>query len=226
MVTRSAQADEDALKVQQCVEGNPEALTFLQNKYYLLLRSLLVARGANLAEAEDLLADLWGDCVAGPEERPSLLEKYSDKCPVKAWLVTVATHRLLDFKRRQKLRNGGRVQNQLKSVGSFSAPVATPPMAAEGALVQLLQESLQHAFSYCAAGELLMLRLVYLHGLRQREIGRMWGWHESKVSRCLSRAMRQIEANTLQRIKQTDPWLELTWQDFLDLCHTRQIGFL
>ena len=46
------------------------------------------------------------------------------------------------------------------------------------------------------------------------------------VSRLLSRAMEQIESDTLGELKKRDAWLELTWQDFLDLCQTHQIGFL
>ena len=71
-----------------------------------------------------------------------------------------------------------------------------------------------------------MLRLVYLHGISQREVCRMWGWNEAKVSRHLSAAMETIEAETLLRLRQKDPWLKLTWQDFVDLCETHQIGFL
>jgi len=44
----------------------------------------------------------------------------------------------------------------------------------------------------------------------------MLGWGEWKVSRFLSQAMAQIEKETLRMLKQRDPWLELTWQDFVD----------
>jgi hypothetical protein len=73
---------------------------------------------------------------------------------------------------------------------------------------------------------MLMLRLVYLNTLTQREVGRMWGWHESKVSRCLTQAMTDIQATTLSEIKRRDPWLDLAWEDFVELCESHQIGFL
>ncbi len=38
--------------------------------------------------------------------------------------------------------------------------------------------------------------------------------------------MQQIEKETLQRLKAKDPWLDLTWQDFLELCETHRVGFL
>ena len=71
-----------------------------------------------------------------------------------------------------------------------------------------------------------MLRLVYLHGLSQREVARLWSCHESKVSRFLSQALADIQRNTLQETRRQDLWLDLSWQDFLDLCQTQQIGFL
>ena len=62
---------------------------------------------------------------------------------------------------------------------------------------------------------MVLLRLVYLHDLTQREIVRMLGWSESKVSRFLARAMKEIETHTLKELKKRDPWLELSWQDFV-----------
>jgi hypothetical protein len=56
-------------------------------------------------------------------------------------------------------------------------------------------------------------------------VGRLLGCSEAKVSRTLSQAMSEIEFNTLRHLKTKDAWLELTWQDFLDLCETHQTGF-
>jgi hypothetical protein len=65
-----------------------------------------------------------------------------------------------------------------------------------------------------------------LHELSQREIVQMLGWSESKVSRFLSKAMAEIEKHTLAEVKKRDSWLELGWQDFVELCETHQIGFM
>jgi RNA polymerase sigma factor (sigma-70 family) len=209
-----------------------EALSALRLQHHSGLRNALVARGASAVEAEDLLADLWGDCVRRSEAEPCLLDKYSGKCPVQAWLLTVATHRLLDLKRRQKHRG--------QMPGEDAAPNAaierwpgelavtdTPATAlADTSLVVLLRESLRAAFARCPADALLMLRLVFLNGLSQREVGRMWGWHESKVSRVLSQAMTEIEELTLAEIRRRDPWLQLAWADLVELCASQQVGFL
>lgn len=211
-------------QVHRCREGDPAALATLREAHHSILFNILRARGASLNETEELLADLWGDCVPANGDRPSLLDKFSGKCPVQGWLATVATRRWIDLKRKQ-YRHGDNVRpdDDHASLETFSI-TALP--GSEDVLVDLLRDSLLAAFAARPKADLLMLRLVYLHGLSQREIMRMWNWSESKVSRKLSQTMQRIEQDTIQNLKQRDSWLELTWQDFVDLCETHRIGFL
>lgn len=208
-------------------EAEREALSALRHQYHSALVTALVARGASPTEAEDLLADLWGDCVNRGDDQPSLLQKFSGKCPVQSWLLTVATHRLLDLKRRQRHRGELANDDRARADDFDRLPAAMgASVGAEGMLLDLLRESLRSAFARCSAETLLMLRLVYLNGLNQREIARMWGWHETKVSRALSQAMTQLETITLQEVRQRDPWLQIDWPDFLELCESHQLGFI
>jgi RNA polymerase sigma factor (sigma-70 family) len=219
------QADAERAQVLKCQHGDSESLAQLRGRHNPTLRQILCARGATPTEADDLLADLWADCVPGEDDRPSLLQKFNGKCSLQGWLATVATRRWIDLKRRQTRR----VDIPPPIDGSTNFFERVPDSGASGRddiLVSLLRESLKSAFALCPAQSLLMLRLVYVHGLTQREVMRMWGWTESKVSRALSQAMRDIETNTLQHLKQADRWLELTWQDFTDLCETHQLSFL
>jgi RNA polymerase sigma factor (sigma-70 family) len=223
----SAERDQVRLQVPERLQDDPDLLPRLRSDYHSVLLNTLIARGASATEAEELLADLWGDCVGRREDRPSLLEKFSGKCPLRNWLTTVATHRLVDLKRRQKHRGElSRNDPDDQQRDPFEQLPAGVAVRSEAGLVDLLKESLQAAFAKSPPDALLMLRLIYLNGLSQREVGRMWGWHESKVSRCLSQAMTAIETHTLRELKQRDAWLELAWQDFLELCESHQIGFL
>jgi len=228
----SAEQDEVRFRVPECFQGDSERVATLRKEYHSLLLSTLIARGATLMEAEDLLADLWGDCIGRQDTDGSgLLHKFSGKCPIQNWLITVATNRLLDWKRRQRHRGelphreeeGSRERSPHHAFEQLPAPCS--PQSETG-LVELLKGSLQAALAQCSPQAMLMLRLVYLNGLSQREVGRMWGWHESKVSRCVTQAMADIEDRTLREIKERDPWLELAWADFLVLCESNQIGFL
>jgi hypothetical protein len=44
-----------------------------------------------------------------------------------------------------------------------------------------------------------------------------------QVSRFFSRTMKEVETHTLAEVKKRDPWLELTWQDFVELCETHEV---
>ena len=216
----------ERLRVHRCQQGDPAALAELRGLHHPSLVGILRARGATVDETEELLADLWGDCVPKHDDQPALLDKFSGKCSMQAWLATVATRRWIDLKRRQARRG----ENTQPRDGEENNPLEHLPSHAsterDDVLVGLLSDSLRAAFAACAPVDLLMLRLVYLHGVSQRELMRMWGWSESKVSRQLTRAMEQIEQSTLEHLRQKDPWLALTWQDFVDLCETHRIGFL
>lgn len=220
------QVNEERVRLLKVQQGDMQALADLRGAHHESLRQILRARGATPTETDDLLADLWADCVPGTDDRPSLLEKFSGKCSLQGWLATVATRRWIDLKRRQGRRIDVAPQTPDSGTGFFERVPARASENQDNVLVDLLRRSLEAAFAACPRQTLLMLRLVYVHGLTQREIMRMWGWSESKVSRALSQAMDEIQTNTLRHIKEADSWLELTWQDFIDLCETHQLGFL
>ncbi len=227
MSLQPGQLDDERLQVKKCQHGDADALAGLRDKCHSGLTNILLSRGASRTETEDVLADLWADCVPGADDRPPLLEKFSGKCSLLGWLATVATRRWIDLKRKQARRvevgQSGADPSEGSPLDRLPSPVSPER---DDVLVDLLRESLQAAFVQCPPDAMVLLRLRYLHGVSQRELVRMLGWHESKVSRALSHAMEQIEANTLRELKRRDPLLELTWQDFLDLCQTEQIGFL
>lgn len=223
------QQNEDILRARRCLQGDASTLEELRSRMDGSLRGILRSRGATETEAEDVLADLWGDCVGEGEDHPALLEKYSGKCPLQAWLALVATNRWYDAKRR-----GARMQ-PFSEPGSRddTAPTSLEHIkgeqneaGSEEAIVELLRDSLRTAFTQCAPRDLVLLRLVFMHGLSQREVARALHWNESKVSRVLSHAMEGIASRALGAVKARDPWLDLSWEDFVELCQTRQIGFL
>ena len=92
------------LLVGRCRLGDAEALTSVRDAFNEPLRGILLARGASPTEAEDLIADLWADCVPGREDQVSLLEKFSGRCSFLGWLATVLTNRWIDLKRKEQRR--------------------------------------------------------------------------------------------------------------------------
>jgi RNA polymerase sigma factor (sigma-70 family) len=223
----SEQEHEERSLVERCQDGDREALSELRERNNASLRNILIARGASGSEAEEILAEVWAKCVPGGEQHPSLLEKFNGNSRVQNWLARVATNRWLDGKRQDKFRGEPPVTADAGSRTEFFYRVpATPKEDVDSTLVALLRDSLKAAFTACQPEALILLRLVYLHDVTQREVMRMVGWSESKVSRTLSQALGQLRTETLKQLKQREPMLTLTWQDFQDLCESDAGGFL
>jgi RNA polymerase sigma factor (sigma-70 family) len=226
MASEGSSKSNDWQLVQSYLRGDTDVLASIRNQYQDILVHTLSARGATPSEAEELVANLWDDCVHRNDDQPCLLEKFSGRCGLQSWLLTVATNRLIDFKRRQSFQKDlTHVDDEGVSHNYFDHLPAPDEHTSDSSLVDLLRECLRKAFALCSGEELLMLRLVYLHGVTQREVGRMMGWHETKVSRHLTDAMTKIETQTLRSVREQDPWLKLSWEDFQRLCETQQIGF-
>lgn len=212
--------EQDLAFVQQVLAGDAAAAAELRRRYHGKLVGVLRARGANQTEAEDLVADLWTDCFGARTNRPTLLTKYQGRCALESWLLTVATHRLVDLKRRQSFRVEVPASSPDSPEDFFDRRPQPEQAKSEKHLLQLLRGAIQQAFATQEAEPILMLKLVHLHQLSQREIARMWGWHESKVSRTLEVTRQNVARVILTELKKVDPWLELRWEDFVELCAT------
>lgn len=186
------------------------------------LEAILKRRGASATEARDLIGDLWADCFDTSGKSGSLLDRYTGKGPLEGFLTRTALNRLIDLKRRQRFQ--GSLPQQLSNesrqpADAFdSLPGDSGTAENDDALVALLREALMKAFAQCDPEKLVILRLVNMHGLDQATVGHMWGWSQSKISRAISTLMDDIREHTIAEIRRQDPWLELKWEDFIDLC--------
>jgi RNA polymerase sigma factor (sigma-70 family) len=204
--------------VQRVLAIEPSAAKELRSRYHGKLVGVLRARGANQTEAEDLVADLWTDCFAARENRPTLLNKYQGRCALESWLLTVATHRLVDLKRRQSFRVEVPGSTADSPDDFFDRRAQPEKPTSEKPLLNLLRQAIQTAFAKQEPEAVLMMKLVHLHQISQRELARMWGWHESKISRTLDVTRQNVARIILAELKKVDPWLELRWDDFVELC--------
>ena len=157
---------EDKQLAEACLAQEPDALEDLRRLHLQPLRGILLNRGANSTEAEDLIGGLWADCTVGRGDRAPLLERFNGKCALHNWLATVATHLLYDQLRRKKFHAEitprspeERVEEVLERLGAL---MENP---SESDLTRLLLGSLESAFSACPPEEHLMIRLLYFHGI-------------------------------------------------------------
>jgi DNA-directed RNA polymerase specialized sigma24 family protein len=98
MSSQMSHPDNESSLVARCRQGDPDALGELWEIYNGSLLEMLLSRGAERTEAEDVLADLWAACIPGWDDRPSILKKFSGKCPLQGWLENLATIRWVDRK--------------------------------------------------------------------------------------------------------------------------------
>jgi hypothetical protein len=95
MFSQMSQPDAESSLVARCLQGDVDALAELREKNHGSLLGILLSRwGMNRTKAEDLLADLWGDCVPGNDDRPSILQQFSGECSLQSWLSIMVTRNL------------------------------------------------------------------------------------------------------------------------------------
>lgn len=218
-----AEQHNDCALVAAALKGDPAACAEISNdETTRWLQSVLIKRGASGTEASDITADLLADCFGAKEGKPPLLEKYNGKGKLRAFLTRAAINRLIDLKRHQKF------EGQLPEHHRESAPTDEFDMLAgedsaepeQDHVVNLIRDALLHAFSKCDPLNLVLMRLVVVHGVRQDLVGELFGWSQSKVSRAISSVMSTIKDETMAEIQRADPWLDLEWDDFLSLCRS------
>ena len=196
---------------RQCLDGDVVAFTRMQALYTGELETFLLGAGATKSETDELLTSLWTDCITG---KPLFL-RYRGTAPLIAWLKTVVMNdSLVDRRRRQSVEKSA--SDQLSGLGGNIAH--RRERTADAPLFGIMRRALTNAFSTCPAEAVVMLQLVHLYGLTQREVCAIWGYTESKVSRKLAAAMQHIAQETMKAIGNADAWLEIQWEDFLDFC--------
>ncbi len=182
----------------------------------------LVHRGAEAAEAEELVGQLWADCLVGEQGRPAALSRYQGSAALLTWLNSVVFNRLIS--RRRKAASWSKIveADGAAALSDESAQPAadTPEKGAEPPLLEILRVAVQTAFGECPPEDFVMLQLVHRDGLRMAELAKIFNCSEATISRKIERAASELAAATLAHVKAADRWIELGWDDFLELCRT------
>lgn len=215
---------------ERCLGQDGEAISDLQRQYRGLLIAYLMRSGATNSDAREIVENLWADCAVGDSLRPARFEKYHAQCPLQVWLKSIALNALIDRKRRESrfraIEAGIVAAGGDAPCGVALSPAAMDERLTDAPLLEIMKTALLAAMGKCPAQSYVMLQLVHLNGLTQREVAHMWGWHESKVSRTLDAAKELIATETLRAIKATDPWIELGWDDFVELCRCGDLALV
>ncbi len=183
------------------------------------LAAAILARGATPAEAHDLLNDLIGDCFGGVRTKGGLhrlLRRYNGGCPLPAFFRRIAINRLISLKRASRPM----VALDDDEDGCHELPGREGPLAGLGddALIALLRDAITRARARVDPEKLVLVRLMVAYGVSQRRLGSLLGWHETKVSRVKTELLAELRMRIMEELRLADPWLELEWEDFMELC--------
>ncbi len=182
----------------------------------------MIGAGASREEAEEAVDSLWADCVAPRGDRPAKLRNYNGNCALQTWLNRIALNQWLNYKRWQQRWNtliperivgGGEDDRRSQWASVRSAELAT-----ESSLLEMMREAVQAAFTQCPPEDFVLLQLHHADDLRVVELARIFDCGIGTISRRLRTAADGISTATIAHIRRTDPWLELQWEDFLELC--------
>jgi RNA polymerase sigma factor (sigma-70 family) len=215
---------EDLDLVDRAMDGDAVAVREFQDTYRPMLERVLVSRGVDRVQAEDLVADIVAECFGAGKSgqtRP-LLEKFEGRSSLSTWMIRTTWNRWLDLKRRDKFRgelpsyddDGERSGDRFDRI----AGVDPDENVLDSDLSELMGRAIREAFDSLGPEVLLMLKLSYLHGISQSVIARMWQCDQTRVSRTLTAARQQVAAETMRRIRESDASIQLEWEDFQKLC--------
>jgi len=207
---------DDFLFAQRCLEGERDAILEFQQIYRPILIAFLRQTGASEIEATEVTDSLWADLlIERPNNRPRLAT-YGGKAALKTWLRPLVLNRLIALKRakkyREEIEEGGLDLEQLKDING-----AVRRLEAELPLIELMKDALETGFRECSSEHFVLLHLKHMDGLHFEELARMFGRSPSSVERDVKKAIVRVRKATLDRAKALDKWLELTWEDFVDL---------
>jgi len=218
----TATHDLDVDFVQRCLEGEPCAVKELRAIYSPPLKGFLLCHDASEIEADEMLAALWSDCLVGSDSVPPLLQRYSGTSPLHVWLQAVLFNRWVSNVRRSRAQNTA-IHSYDASVGMGLELGCLVDMTLDTAVMETVETAVRAALSACKAEEIVLLQLVHMHEITRRELSILLGVHESQLSRKIKGTEKKVANLTLHKIKELDPLLELTWEDFLQACESTNL---
>jgi RNA polymerase sigma factor (sigma-70 family) len=208
----------------QCLDGELDAIARLQREFAGSVTAYLISKGAHSGEASEVVGSLWADLLVPSEIRGPRLARYDGSCALKTWLNTVALNKLLTRKRTERrwqtlipARIGA---DSDESGGEDEGWGATSDETFEAPLIEIMRIAIETAFSSCKPEDFVLLQLRHCDGLKGAELAVMFGCHETAISRRIQSAEDGIAAATLRQVHEKDPWLELKWEDFMELCRS------
>lgn len=212
---------------QRCLDQDAEAILWLRGHLTTVVAACLMRSGAQPAEALQLCENLLADLVMPMGKRRPRLVCYTGRCSLATWLHTVALNERVDRKRKEE-RWRTLIPASLNPSAMETGEECEPSWLSdpdeeesrEAPLLELMRKAIEAAFLSCAPEDFVLLQLVHCDGLLRKELAVMFRCDPSRITERLAKAQEGIARTTLRHLHASDPWLELKWDDFTELCRT------
>jgi len=218
------ECERDLLLVQSALSGSDSAaeeIRLTARRVACIVESDWRDDSSTRAKSSEIVADLLADCFGATQRNgraSRLLELYGGRAPLQAWLLICARSRVSNWRRSLRFRLTTSL-SQLEENGEEpcdDGELLRP--ADDEAVHELLKLALQKAFETLGAEQIVLIRLVYLHGVARERLAALWEIHPSNVGRRISDGLAQVRSTTLLHLRAMDPFLDLTWEDCLAIC--------
>lgn len=213
---------------QDALCGSDDAakkIIFLCRPYVLgAMEQICIGDSQSAEKAREIVADLFADCFGANSKRSDgrrLLELYGGRGSLRSWLIVCARSRLRNWWRSAEKRTSisldGMVDGGAGEGTSFEDLSRLADLA-DADVALLLREALSGSFCSLPPRQLVFLRLVFLYGIKRERLAEIWQLHPSNVGRQIGEALNSLRSGTLSRLKRLDPWIQITWEDCLEVC--------
>lgn len=219
---------EDFYLAQKCLEGDEQAIATFQERHSATTHSYLLSRGATPAEAREIVDSLWADCLIRTPTRAPRISGYQGASSLQTWLNVVAVNNFLTSRRSQArtnklmpLRIHGPAGGDPEENGGEDSSLAYADHGrphTEAPVIAMLRQAIEKAFQMCSPEDFVLLQLFHCDEIKQQELAKIWGCDAATISRKLKRAGAEVSSRVIEHVRATDPYLELQWSDFLELC--------
>lgn len=175
----SEQRDETGLRrlIRQAQRHDDQALSRLCELFYADIYSYFYYRVNDPADVQDLTNDVFLRMVE------SLRSFEPARGSFRAWLFGIAHHRLVDYRRRQAVRDHDPLTEALTNPGDRPATQAE---------TWLTQERLRQALDALTEDQRHVIVLKFIEGLRNSEVAEILGKTEGAINALQYRALRTL----------------------------------
>jgi DNA-directed RNA polymerase specialized sigma24 family protein len=209
---------DDFLFAENCIAADPQAISELRVRVLPRVERFLIGAGAGLSEAGEITSELLTDLLAAGVGRVPLLQKYTGQCALLSWMSRVALNRLIDRRRRDSRS----IEQSMADVPEVAARPdgASVSHSGQDHAIAIIAAALQDAFAACEPADYVLMRLFHGEALRGTEVARMFGVSHPTVPARADRICSDLRFQIMAYLREKDPWLELTWEDLLEICRS------